>query len=486
MFDTSHLNTDLKGHTVRGGKATLVAQAMSFVLNIASVMILARLLTPADFGLVAMVTAITGMLAIFKDAGLSMATVQRDKITHEQVSTLFWVNVTITFTISLFIAALGPVIAWFYSDQQLQVITWSIAAIFGLGGLTVQHQALLRRQMRFGLLARIQIFSTALALSVAIVSALMGMGYWALIVQIAVSETVGLALTWAYCRWTPGLPQRGVGIGSMLKFGGYLTGFSFVNYFARNTDNILIGKYWGGESLGIYSKAYSLLILPLQQINGPIAAVAIPALSRLQNNPEEFRKFFRKILGVISFVTFPLIAWMIICRNEIILLFLGPQWEGAIPIFAILAISAFFQPIGNISGVLYISLGRTKRMFKWGLISSTLIVTAFLVGLPYGPIGVAWAYSAIIALIIYPLIRYATSGTCLGVIDFLSSIKYPLGATITSSLIGVSTNYYFGEFSSLLASLIITTVSMCLAYLYIMYKIYPMLLVEAKTVLLRK
>lgn len=485
-FDTAHLQADLKGHTVRGGIKTFGAQGFGFVLNVASVAILARLLTPYDFGLVAMVTAVTGLLAMFKDAGLSMATVQQDTVTHEQVSTLFWVNVGLSLVLMLVVAALSPWVAAFYHEPKLQLITLAIACMFIFDGLAVQHQALLRRQMQFGKLAKIQIVSSVLGITAAISAALMGAGYWALIVQTAVAQSASAAFTWGYARWLPGRPQRGVGTGKMLKFGGYLTGFSFVNYFARNADNVLIGNAWGSGALGLYTKAYSLLLMPLQQINGPITAVAITALSRLQNDPEQFRAFFIKVLSIICFVTFPLIAWMIVCRREIILLFLGPQWDGAIPIFAVLALSAFFQPIGNITGTLYIALGRTKRMFKWGLMSSTVIVIGFFIGLPYGAVGVAWAYSGTIALIIYPLIRYATNGTCLSVMDFIDGIKSPFWATLISGIFGYIINYYTSQVFKLITCLIITSIVMCLIYLISIYKIDLYIFRNAQEIIFRK
>jgi len=485
-FDTTHLQADLKGHTVRGGVKTFGAQGFNFFLNVSSVAILARLLTPHDFGLVAMVTAVTGLLAMFKDAGLSMATVQQDTVTHEQVSTLFWVNVGLSVVLLLVVAALSPLIAAFYHEPKLQPITLAIAALFIFDGLSVQHQALLRRQMQFGVLAKIQIFSSVLGITAAITSALLGMGYWALIVQIAVAQSASAGFTWGYARWLPGRPQRGVGSLAMLKFGGYLTGFNFVNYFARNADNVLIGNAWGSNALGLYTKAYSLLLMPLQQINGPITAVAIPALSRLQNDPEQFREFFIKVLSIICFVTFPVIAWMIICRKEIILLFLGPQWVDAIPIFAVLALSAFFQPIGNISGVLYISLGRTKRMFKWGVISSTLIVAGFLIGLPYGAIGVAWAYSGTIALIIYPLIRYATNGTCISVFDFYKAIKYPFFATAILTISGALVQKYLYLNKSLLSSFLITSIFMVGSYILSYYFLNKKFMYDSFFVLIKR
>lgn len=486
LFDTSHLGADLKGHTLRGGVATLGAQSFGVILSLGSIAILARLLTPADFGLVAMVTALTGILAMFKDAGLSMATVQRDKVTHEQVSTLFWVNVALSLLLTLAVGALAPVVAWFYDEPRLFSIALVVAGLFIFDGLTVQHQALLRRQMRFGALARIQIFSSSLALAAAIAFAHMGAGYWALLVQLAVSQLSGTLLSWEYCRWIPGRPERGAGTRSMLKFGGYLTGFSFVNYFARNADNILIGKVWGSSELGLYTKAYGLLLFPLQQINGPISAVAIPALSRLQNDPEGFRDFFRKVLSIISFVAFPLIAWMIVCSHDIVLLVLGPQWEGAIPIFGVLAISAFFQPIGNITGVLYIALGKTKRMFRWGVMSSSWLVLSFIVGLPYGAIGVALAYSIAIALMILPLILYAISGTLLQLRDFYDGIKYPFISTFLVAVIGALVKFCFANDVPSWLRFAMTSAAMVATYVATSYKLNPELLRQSLKILFKK
>ncbi|MBM9612702.1 lipopolysaccharide biosynthesis protein [Desulfobulbus rhabdoformis] len=484
-FDTSHLLEDLKGRTVRGGVATFGAQVASFILNLGSTVILARMLTPADFGLVAMVTAVTGFVAMFKDAGLSMATVQQDVVTHEQVSTLFWINVLLSVLVMLVVAALAPVVAWFYHEPRLALITLAISSVFIFDGLTVQHQALLCRQMRFGALALIQIISRAGALTVAVVLAFMGAGYWALIAQLAAQQILFAIFCWLNCRWFPGRPRRGVGTRSMLKFGGYLTGFSFVNYFARNADNTLIGYAWGGSALGLYAKAYSLLLLPLSQINAPIAATAAPALSRLQDNPEQFRLFFVKILSVITFVTFPLVAWMIVCRREIILIFLGPQWEGAIPIFTALAVSAFVQPIGNISGLLYTTLGRTKRMFQWGLMACPWLVFSFFVGLPYGALGVALSYSIATVLMIYPLVRFSTSGTCIELHHFFDGIKYPMYSTLAMTAIGTLVHYLF-SWGGVWFTFTFSSLSMFLSYFLMSYRINTDLIHYAKQLVLKK
>jgi len=403
-FQTNHLKNDLKGRSVRGGVITLAAQACKFCLALGSNMALARILTPTDYGLISMVAAVTGFVALFKDLGLSMATVQQEEITHKQVSTLFWVNVWVSGAIMLLTAALSPAIAWFYGEPRLTWITIALASAFIVGGLTVQHQALLNRQMRFFALVIADISSTVASIVAAVIAALNGAGYWSLIVMQLVNAIVYAIVIWAMCGWRPGLPARYSGVRSMLAFGGNLTGFNIVNYFARNLDNILIGKYWGAQQLGLYGKAYQLLLLPLQQINGPVAAVAVPALSRLVDSPERYRQAYLRILEKLAIITTPLVVFMIATSDWLVLVFLGPQWVDASPIFSLLGIVALTQPVSNTTGWIFMTQNRTNHMFQWGIVGSMLSVIAIVAGLPWGATGVAASYSISGLLVRTPLL----------------------------------------------------------------------------------
>jgi O-antigen/teichoic acid export membrane protein len=484
-FDTAHLHSDLKGHTVRGGKATIAAQVISFLLNMLSVVILARLLSPADFGLIAMVTALTGVITIFKDGGLSLATVQRDSISHQLVSNLFWINVALSFLLTLVIVAMGPAVALFYGEPKLTEICIAVAGIFFLGGMATQHQALLRRQMRFSGLAKIQIASSALGLTAAVVAARSGFGYWSLLVQMATAETVSLLLTWQCCRWLPGRPRRSSGTRSMVNFGAYMTGVGLFNYLGRNIDNVLVGHYLGSQAVGLYSKAYSLLLLPIQQVNGPIAAVAMPALSRLQDQPKEYRNFFRKILSLICFTSFPLIVWMIICRRDIILLVLGPKWLEAVPIFLLLAISALCQPVGNISGLLFATLNRTKSMLAWSIVGNLWLVAGIVIGLPYGVLGVALGYSVATVLMMIPLMLFSIAGTSLTLADYFEPMRVPaIGATVAGWL-AWGMHSMLSE-TALLFRLAAVSAVIAIVYLGVVYKARPQLLLNVWDIFFRQ
>ncbi|MBD1906878.1 lipopolysaccharide biosynthesis protein [Trichocoleus sp. FACHB-6] len=405
------MKTDLKSRSVRGGAVTMITQGCKFVLNMGSTVLLARLLTPQDYGLVGMVATVTGLVGLFKDMGLSTATVQKAEINHAQISTLFWLNVVFSIATMLITAVIAPLIAWFYGEPRLIWITLVSAIGFIFGGLTVQHQALLNRQMRFGALAIIDIVSMLIGVATAIVLALNGAGYWALVLMplaMGMSSALGV---WVMCGWRPGLPVRHSGVSSMLAFGANLTGFGIINYFARNLDNLLIGRYWGAQQLGLYSKAYALLLLPINQINAPIASVALPTLSRLVDSPDRYRQAYLRIVEKLLMLTMPIMVFMIATSDWLVQLLLGSQWGETSRIFALLGIAGLIQPLANSTGWLFMSQDRAHDMFKWGFIGGTTAIVSFVAGLPWGAAGVAASYSLVWICVCMPLLFWFVGRT---------------------------------------------------------------------------
>lgn len=444
-FRIDHLKADLKGRSIRGGAIAMGTQACKFVLQLGANVVLTRLLTPQDYGLVGMVTTVTNFVFIFKELGLSMATVQKAEINHGQISTLFWVNMALSATVALLTAAIAPVIAWFYGEPRLIWITLVLAVGVIFSGLTVQHSALLNRQMRFAALSIIDITSMVVGFTTAIVLALYGAGYWALVlIPLAAGLTNSVAV-WVMCSWRPGLPVRHSGVRSMLAFGGNLTAFSVLNYFARNFDNVLIGRYGGAQQLGLYAKAYQLLLLPIQQINGPISSVALPALSRLQNEPDQYCAYYRKAVLSIAALGMPFVAFLFVVTDKLVLTLLGEQWVDTILIFRVLAPAAFVGTFNMATAWVYLSLGQPHRQLRWGVLTSIMTVLGFAIGIHWGALGVAAAFSIVFCgLTMGPLgIIYCFRHSPLKVSDLMGALWRPALASVTAGALLFAVSYMF-------------------------------------------
>lgn len=467
FLDGKHLDSDLKGRSARGGAIAMTSQAVRLVLQTGSTVVLARLLTPRDYGLVAMVTAATGFITLFKDLGLSMATLQKAEITHQQISTLFWINVALSALVMLVAMALSPAIAWFYGEPRLLRLTLVTAIGFLFGGLCAQHNALLRRQMRFGVLAIIDILQFSFSMTVGIVAAGAGAGVWALIF-IPLSDSVfNFIAVWTVCRWRPSISVRYADVREMLTFGAHITGFNVINYLGRNLDNVLLGWQWGSVSLGLYSRAYSLLMLPIQQVSAPLTAVGVPTLSCLQTEPARFRSFYRNGLGIATMLSMPIVGFSFVAAEDVIRVVLGEQWIESVSIFRILAVGAFLgTTFGPGTGWVYIALGNVRRQLVVSIFSTGLLLIAFAIGLSWGPIGVAAAFSIHSLLWRIPSVLICFRGSFLTLTDFLAPIWRPAVASLVAAAVGVCLSNGFPPGASVALRLVCELVGYVSAYLF--------------------
>jgi PST family polysaccharide transporter len=460
---TDHLLSGLRARAARGGLATVAAQLSRQAIGLVGTVVLARVLLPSDFGLVAMVTAVVGFVVVFREMGLSTATIQRETVTGEQVSALFWVNAGVGLLLTLLVAALAPLVAWLYREPRLLWITPAIASCFATTALAGQHRALLQRQMRFGALAVVDVVLELVQTGFGIGLALAGWGYWAIVVNVPLGHIAAAIGLWLTCRWRPSWPVKGGGVRPLLSFGGNLVGFNVASYLPRNLDKILVGRVWGEEQLGLYNKAYNLLLSPVSNINVPIAAVAVPALSRLQGSPEEYKRLYLQVVSVIALVAMPIAALMVVASEDLILVILGQRWMEAGVMLRLLGISALFQPIYHTHSWLQISLGRTDRLLRWGLISSALIIASFVVGLPFGARGVALAYSCTMVLMTWPCLWYAFRGTQIAMGDLLRAVTAAAVATLLAGGIAFCAVRWVGIHGAL-ARLVATTLLFVLVY----------------------
>jgi O-antigen/teichoic acid export membrane protein len=392
-FSTAHLLGRLKTHTISSTFVTTLAQACIFALTMGSTMVLARLLTPADFGLVALVMMLTGFLRTFKNAGLSSATIQRESITHAQVSNLFWLNLILGAAAAGVLALTAPVAAWFFREPRLIAITLAISITFLVEGAMVQHMALLNRQMRFRAIAMIQVISTGGGAAVGIAVAWLYRSYWALVWLQMIVPLIALALTWSASRWRPQRPVRNTGTRPLLAFGANLTASSFVYSVASSADSLLIGRFYGAGPVGLYTRAAALLRRPLDQLLAPINAVFIPVLARLQSEPARYRRTFLRVYEPIVLVTLFVTGLCFALAQPLTRVVLGAQWMDAVPMVAAFSIAAMVAPLAATCSWLFESQGRGRHSLITSSLSSTIAIASFVAGLPFGIAGVALAYS---------------------------------------------------------------------------------------------
>ena len=426
---------DLKQRTVRGGAARVGAQAANFVLRLGSLMILARLLSPKDFGLVGMVTAVTGVLSLFRDFGLSAATVQRPEVTEEQMSTLFWINLLVGALLGVIGVAGAPAIAAFYHEPKLVSIGAALSLGFVFNAAGVQHSALLQRQLRFTALSVINVIALVISSAAAIGVARAGYGYWSLVAMSVVLPLASSAGFWLTAQWIPGRPRRGIGIRSMMRFGGGLTLNSLLAYASYNTEKVLLGRYWGAAAIGIYGRAYQLINIPTENLNSSVGEVAFSALSRIQNEPLRLKSYFLKGYALVLGLTLPITIACALFADDLILVLLGPKWKDAAKIFRLLAPTiAIFAVINPIGWLLY-SLGMVGRSLKIATACAPIMVAGYILGMPYGPSGVALAYSAVMSAMVLPFIAWCVHGTVITFRDVLVTVSRPLASALLAGLV---------------------------------------------------
>lgn len=431
--DVEHLKHDLAGRSIRGGVSLVVSEIGCNIFRLVGTVIMARLLTPEHFGLIGMVTALTAFAELWKDFGLGTATIQQKEITHEQISTLFWINAGLGVLIMLALAGAAPVISWFYGDSRLLWISIAIASTFLFGGLTIQHQALLRRQMHFSRLAFIQVFSTALSTVIGIVLAWKGFEYWALVWKEVSRAIIQVCGTWLFSHWVPGLPGRGSGVRTMFRTGSHVTGFNIFAFASRNLDQVLLGRFLGAGSVGLYRQAGLLLMLPGSLFSYPITYVMTPALSALQSEPERYRSYYHRVVSFLAFGYMPLIAYLAVYAESLVALVLGDQWMASASVLQILALGALVDPIASTCGIVMITNGRTKDYFRLGVVQAVVLCLAVSIGVNWGLFGIAAACVAYTLLTLPPLVWFSFKDTPISPGLFYEALRLP---AIASGIVG--------------------------------------------------
>ncbi len=393
------MTSTLSSSAARGGAVTLGFQAVRLIIMFGSLVVLARLIDPASFGLMAMVTSIIGVAEIFRDFGLSMAALQARDLTRGQQSNLWWINFGIGFLLTTIVFALAVPIAAFYGEPDLVLVVQVMSVTFLLGGASTQFRVHINRGLRFFALSITDVVPYLLSTVLAIVLAASGAGLWALVAQQVGTAAFGLVLAVALARWFPGMPRRGEDMSTLLRFGVSLAATQVLGYATRNLDSISIGRVWGAVELGAYDRAYQLMVLPINQINTPLSRVAVPVLSRLKGETDRLIAYVRQAQLVALYVTGAIFSLLAALGPQIVLFVLGPDWGAAGTLVSLLAIGGVFRSLVQICFWIYMSQGYATQQLRYFLVSQPLLIGTMLTGLPWGANGVALMYS--VAYVLY-------------------------------------------------------------------------------------
>lgn len=382
----------LAGAAARGSAVTLVAQAARILLQLASLAILARLVTQADFGLVSMALAVVGVANVVSDFGLSMASIQAVTISQGQRSNLFWTNAAVGVGLYGIAFVSAPFIADFFGHAELTDITRVLSLTFVLSALAAQFRAEASIQLRFKWLAVSDLAPAAIALAVAVWLAIQGWGYWALVVQqIAIAGLTLLVLIVA-AGWMPGMPRRRQRMRSLYAFGANSFGVQLLTYVVGNIDSVLIGRFWGATALGYYDRAFRIYQMPAQQIAAPLTRIAMPVLSRLQDDIR-YEPYVRRAQVVLTYTLGGAFLFLAAASAPIVDLVLGEGWDDAKPILTLLALGGVFQAMGYTYYWIFLSRGLTGIQLRWSVVSRLLTVALMIAAIPLGSVGVAAAVS---------------------------------------------------------------------------------------------
>jgi len=435
----------------------MMAQATSMVIQVVSTIVLARLLLPEDFGLIAMVAAITGFATIFVDLGTRDALAQRDTVTEGEVSALFWITVGVGLALTTATILGSRLIARFYAEPRLEHVAVALSLTFVLPSLYYQQYALMRRALLFQKLAAIDVGANVLATAVAIFVAYRGYGYWALVAKLVLTPFFAGIGVWVTCGWYPGRPTFTTGVTNMLKFGLNITGFTMADYVSRSVDRVALGYTTGPKDLGYYQNAFVVYDNPLTLFTVPLHGVAVSTLTKLRDNLPELRRAWAMALSSLVFFAAPSFALLAVTGQDLVVLLLGSKWAEAGVIVSILALRGPAHVVERTLGWLHVAAGRADRWRHWGLVSCAVLLVALFCGLPYGPIGVAASYTAFMYLLFAPAILYAGRPLGIGARDLIQAVGPQLTVALGIAGLGLFLRHtIFVDLSPLVRLLVLT------------------------------
>ena len=434
--------------SLHSGVIFIAARGANIVVQLASTILLARVLSPHDFGLVAMVVALVGFAPMLIDLGTSEASTQKTHITKADISALFWLNIAIALVLTALLVVGSGAVATFFGEPSLTGIALVLSATFLLAALSTQHYALMRRAMQFRHIAMIDITANLIGSFVSVAMALTGWGYWSLVAKPIVTAALTVVFVWISCHWVPGRPRFSSDVRELVGFGLGVTGFTMTDYLAKSADRIAIGYFLGAGPLGYFQNAYTVYSNVLSILTEPVHNIAASSLSKLRDNIDELKRSWTMALSLLSFFAAPAFAILAVIGQDFVVLLLGAKWAPAGPLLCIFAVRGIAHSIERTMGWIHVAAGRADRWMWWGAFSAVFQLLALSAGLPFGVTGVAIAYTIAMFALFVPALVYAGSPVGIGTRDVLQAVGPQTIAALTAVAVGYAVQLEFlGELS---------------------------------------
>lgn len=437
-FGENIAHAGLGRESARSALTSVAGRGVNMVVQFASTIVLARILSPHDFGLVAMVTAFVLFAPVFVDLGTADATTRKSKITDAEISTMFWLNVAIGAILTILFASVSGLIGNFYNQPELTNIAFVSSLAFILTAVSIQPYALMRRAMEFHRIAVIDVSANTLSSIVSVLLALLGFGYWALVAKPIVQLTLTALGAWVSCTWLPGRPRPSLEAKELVKFGLGVTGFSVMDTLARSVDRIAIGYFNGPGQLGYYQNAFILYDNVLNAIAGPMHNVGVSSLSRLSGNVQDLKRAWHTALSSLTFFCVPVFAVLAVTGKDVVVILLGEKWALAGSLLCVFAVRGIANSVERTMGWLHVVLGRSDRWMRWGIISAACQFVALAAGLPFGSMGVAVAYTVAMFCLFVPALVYSGKPIGIGVKDVLRATAPQVSSAVVAVAIALS------------------------------------------------
>jgi O-antigen/teichoic acid export membrane protein len=419
----------LKQKTFSAIRWTTFVAIFRAVLQILQVAILARLLAPGDFGLMAIVAAILGFLTVFVDMGISSAIIHRQNITQQQLSSLYWLNVMTGFVMMLLLSATSPFISSFYNDSRLTLLIMLASTNFFISALSQQLRVKAEKALKFASIARIELIVMVVGFASAVAMAYKGLGVFSLVGASVISALLSTMLSWVLLAdgWHPQLRLRLGEISEFLNFGIYMVGNNIANNINMMADIFLGGRLLGTANLGLYSLPRNLCQQIQFLINPIVTRVGFPLMSKVQNDPEQLKTIYLKTMRMTASINFPLYIGMAVFSPEIVAILFGEKWKGSVDILRILAIWGLLRSTGNPAGSLLLAVGKANLSFKWNICWLCIVPPALWLGSMWGTIGLAMSLLSISFIGLLPSWFFLVRPCCkAGISEFFKQSAVPL------------------------------------------------------------